>query len=202
VILRVVAHFGALLPLTLLLLDWALDQFGANPIREVQLRTGRYALTLLALSLASSPVSRALGVPALLPLRRTLGLYAFAYASLHFLNFLVIDYGLDFGLIREDIFEKRFALAGLASFLVLLPLAVTSTSGWVRRLGKSWVWLHRLVYLAAILAVIHFLWQTRGDFTRPLIYAVVVVALLAARLPAIRRAVVGLRARAGQRLHR
>ncbi|MBI2831864.1 MAG: sulfoxide reductase heme-binding subunit YedZ [Chloroflexi bacterium] len=185
---RIVFHVAALLPLLWLLWDLSQNQLTANPIREIQLRTGRYALTLLALSLACTPAYRISGLRQFLDARRPLGLYAFAYASLHFLNFMAVDYRFDFSLIREDLLEKRYAVAGFATYLILLALAVTSTRGWRERLGKKWKRLHRLVYVAAILGVVHFLWQVKADATIPVIYAIAVVLLLAFRLPHLQKA--------------
>lgn len=187
-LLRIAVHTAALTPMALLLWDYARDNLTANPIEDIQLRTGRYALMLLVLSLAAMPASRILGLRRIVPLRRTLGLYAFAYASLHLLNFLGLDYGFNLGLIREDLLEKWYALFGLAAFIILLPLAVTSTAGWQRRLGGAWAHMHRFVYLSAALAVTHFVLQTRGTITVPLVYISVVAALLVMRLPVLRRA--------------
>ncbi|MEE8414029.1 MAG: protein-methionine-sulfoxide reductase heme-binding subunit MsrQ [Dehalococcoidales bacterium] len=192
---RLAAHIAALLPLALLIWDFTQDQLTVNPIQAIQLRTGRYALVLLVITLASTPISRLFGSRQLLALRRPLGLYTFMYASLHFLNFLVIDYRFDFDLIREDLFEKRFALAGFAAFLCLLPLAITSTRGWIVRLGKRWGNLHRLIYPAAVLAVIHFVWQVKADIREPLVFGVIVLLLLLVRLPVIRDQLVRIRDR-------
>ncbi len=184
---RIAVHAGAVLPLAWLLWDAVFDNLSVNPIEDVQLRTGRFALILLVTSLACTPVSRLLRVPRILSFRRALGLYAFAYACLHLLNFLALDYGFDLGLIREDLFEKWYALVGLGAFLLLLPLAVTSTAGWRRRLGRGWFGLHRLAYAAAVLAVAHFTLQTRGVITLPLVYIAVLSVLLLARVPILRR---------------
>jgi sulfoxide reductase heme-binding subunit YedZ len=166
--------------------DFTQGQLTANPIREIQLRTGKYALVLLVLSLACTPIYVLSGLKQVLSLRRPLGLYAFMYASLHFLNFVGLDYGFDFSLIREDIFEKRYALVGFAAFLILLPLAITSTKGWMKRLGQNWQRLHRLIYLAALLVILHFLWQTKADFRQPLVYGAIVAVLLTVRIPWVR----------------
>ncbi|MBI4267322.1 MAG: sulfoxide reductase heme-binding subunit YedZ [Chloroflexi bacterium] len=181
--LQVLTHLAALLPLVVIVWDWTQDRLTANPISEIQLRTGRYALLLLVLSLSCTPISKIFGVRWVLPLRRTLGLYAFMYASLHLLNFVGLDYGFNFPLILEDWSGKRFVLAGLVAFLCLLPLAITSTMGWMRRLRRNWERVHWLVYPAALLAVVHFFWQTKADFRRPILYAVVVAVLLVVRLP-------------------
>lgn len=193
--LRVLTHIAALLPLAVLVWDFTQGQLTVNPIQEIQLRTGKSTLVLLLLSLACTPINRIFGIKAVLPLRRLLGLYAFMYASLHFLNFVGLDYGFDFGLIQEDIAEKRFALVGFAAFISLLLLAVTSTKGWMRRLGKNWEHLHWLIYVAAVLAVTHFTLQVKVDFREPLLYGVVVVLLLIVRLPGIREVVSKLRHR-------
>ena len=186
-VLRVLTHLGALVPLAVLLADFAGDRLSVNPIEDVQLRTGRYALLMLLLSLAATPVSRILRLPQVKPLRKTLGLYAFGYAGLHMLNFIGLDYRFDVTLIGDGILEKPFVLAGIATLLVLLTLAITSTAGWQARLGKKWPNLHRLVYLAIVLDLVHFTLQEKSDFTRPAIYGTMAAALLLVRLPLVRR---------------
>ncbi len=183
--MRIAVHIAALLPLVLLIWDLTQGNLTANPVREVQLRSGAAAINLLILSLACTPIFILTGFRPVLSLRRPLGSYAFFYALLHFINFIGIDYGFDFALIREDIFGKRYAIAGLASFILLLLLVVTSIKGLRRRLGKNWQRLHWLVYLAATLAVVHYSWQTKVDISRPLIYGAVLAALLAIRLPVV-----------------
>ncbi len=196
--LQIIIHVGALLPLVILIWDFTQGRLTVNPIQEIQLRTGKYTLVLLVLTLLVTPANIIFGIKQIVRLRRQLGLYTFMYASLHFLNFVGLDYRFDFTLIREDIGEKRFALVGLAAFLCLLLLAVTSTKGWMRRLGKNWERLHWLIYLAGALAVTHFVWQVKADFREPLLYGVVVFILLAVRLPAIRKMVSDLRRRLKQ----
>ena len=195
--LQLLTHGAALLPLAVLVWDYAQGQLTFDPIREITLRTGRYALTLLTLSLACTPLNIVFEFKQALRLRRPLGLYAFLYASLHGLTFVGLDYGFDLRLIARTVIEKRFVQVGLAAFLILLPLAVTSTGGWVKRLGKNWKRLHRLVYLAALFAVVHFVWVVKAGVSRPLVYGVVVVALLAIRIPTVRNAVGGFRRRLG-----
>ncbi len=192
---QIAAHIGALVPLAVLLWDYAHDNLTVNPIQEATLRTGKYALVLLVLSLACTPANIVFGLRQALRLRRALGLYAFMYAGIHFLIFVWIDYGLDLALLREAIFEKRFALVGFAAFLLLLPLAITSTKGWQRRLKKRWTRLHRLVYLASILAVVHFVWLVKSDIREPLLYGLVVMVLLLIRVPVVRGVVRAGRAR-------
>jgi sulfoxide reductase heme-binding subunit YedZ len=150
---------------------------------------------LLVLSLVCTPANILLGIKQALSLRRPLGLYAFFYICLHLFTFAVIDYGLDWGLIQQAIVEKRYVLVGFSAFLLLLPLAITSTKGWQRRLGKRWKRLHQAVYIAAPLAVIHFVWLVKADIREPLMYGAVVAALLLLRVPPIRRAITRLRYR-------
>lgn len=180
-------HVGALLPLLVLIWDGAQDQLTVNPIQEISARTGKTALVLLVLSLACTPINTVFGLRQVLPLRRPLGLYAFAYSVAHLLNFAVVDYGLDPALLREAIFEKRYVLVGFAAFVLLLPLAITSTTTFQRRLGKRWKQLHRLVYVAALLAVVHFVWLVKADIREPMVYGVIVACLLALRLPPVRQ---------------
>ena len=187
--LRILFHIAALLPLALLIWDFTQGSLTANPIQEITLRTGIYSLILLVLSLACTPVGTVFGLKSLLPLRRPLGLYGFMYASLHTLNFIGLDYGFDLNLLREDVFGKGYIWAGIVALLALLPVAVTSTNGWMKRLGKNWGHLHWLVYPAALLATTHFLLLVKFDFSEPLLYLVVVILLLLVRLPAVRKAI-------------
>ncbi len=193
--LKLLVHIAALLPLAIIIWDFAHNNLTANPIEEITLRTGKTTLVLLVLSLTCTPLNTVFGMRWALRLRRVLGLYAFGYACLHFLIFVGVDYRFDFGLIREDVGKKRFVLAGLSAFLSLLILAVTSTRGWQRRLGRNWEHLHWLAYAAAGLAVTHFVWQTREDFRQPALYGAIVALLLLVRLPQVKRTVSHLRKR-------
>ncbi len=185
--LQWLVHVGAWIPLGLMIFDGLRGGLTVNPIQEITTRTGKSALVLLVLALAVTPVSSIFGFRQVVRVRRALGLYAFFYALLHFLIFVVLDYGLVWALIREAIFEKRFALVGFAAFLLLLPMAITSTRGWQRRLGKGWKKLHRLIYVAAVLVVIHFVWLVKSDIREPLVYGGLIALLLAFRLPAVRQ---------------
>ena len=185
--LRVGTHIAALLPLAVLVWDYLGDQLTANPIQEATFRTGKTALVLLALSLLCTPLVRLLGWKPAQALRRPLGLYAFFYAALHLAIFAAVDYGLDWGLIQQAVAETRYVLVGLAAFVLLAPLALTSTKGWQRRLGRRWLALHRLVYLAAPLAVLHFALLVKSDIREPLAYGAAVATLLILRLPPVRR---------------
>ncbi len=185
--LKIAVHPLSLLPLALMIFDGVSGRLSVNPIQELTQRTGSAALILLLLSLACTPLNRLLGWKWAAALRKPLGLYSFLYVCLHLLIFFAVDYGLDLGLITQAIVEKRYVLAGLASFLLLVPLALTSTKGAQRQLGRWWRRLHRLVYLAAILAVLHFLWLSKTIY-EPLIYGAILLALLGVRALRLRRA--------------
>jgi sulfoxide reductase heme-binding subunit YedZ len=180
-------HVLCLAPLALLVIEYYVGRLGPNPIREIQLRTGSYTLFLLVASLACTPMYTLTGISRVLDLRRVLGLYAFSYAALHFMNLVGLDYQFDFEALWRDIAEKRYILAGFPAFLVLLILAITSTTGWKRRLGKNWKRLHRLVYLAGVLAVLHYFWQVKVSVPGPTVYAAILVVLLLLRLPVAER---------------
>jgi methionine sulfoxide reductase heme-binding subunit len=182
-----ITHIGALFPLAWLIWDNWMGNLSVNPIQDITFRTGKPALVLLILSLAITPMSSILGLRQVIPARKWLGLYAFFYASLHFLIFIGLDYGFDWSLLYEAIFEKRYALVGFAALLILLPLAITSTQGWMRRLGKRWKSLHRWVYLAGILAVIHYVWVVKADVREPLAWGAILGILLTLRIPSVRR---------------
>lgn len=197
--LRIMVHVGALLPLAWTILQYAQGMFLVDPVREITTRTGKAALILLLLSLACTPLGTVFGFNRVRRVRRALGLYAFLYASLHFATFVGLDYGFDFTLLPQAVFDQRYVLVGFAAGLILLALAITSTRGWQRRLGKKWARLHRMVYLAGILAVVHFAWLVK-DIREPLRYAAVLAVLLLLRLPPVRRVVSNTRYRLRSRL--
>jgi len=180
-------HIAALLPLLLLVVNWTQDNLTFNPIQALELRTGKYALVLLILSLACTPLNTVFGFRQALKVRRPLGLYAFLYASLHFLIFIGLDYQFDLFLLKEAIFEKRYALVGFSAGIILLALAVTSTRGWMKRLGQTWAKLHKFVYLAGILVIVHYVWLVKSDIRTPLLYGAIVLMLLILRIPFVRR---------------
>jgi sulfoxide reductase heme-binding subunit YedZ len=179
---------GALGPLVVLLLDTAAGDLGANPVETVTHRTGFTALTLLMITLAVTPLRRMSGIGALATLRRPIGLFAFFYATLHFLTYAVDQtylsgLGVSPAAIVEDVVERPYITVGLTAFVLLIPLAVTSTKRWIKRLGaKRWQRVHRLVYVAAILGVLHFLWLVKADLFQPLVFAAVLAVLLGARV--------------------
>ena len=156
---------------------------GANPVEKILHRAGDWALVFLLLGLAVTPIRRFAGWGRLIKVGRLLGLFAFSYALSHFLVYLVLDQGLAWSFILEDVLERPFITVGFVAFLLLAPLAVTSTRGWIRRLGKRWQTLHRLVYFASGLAVVHFYWKAKADTFWPLVVAGILAGLLVARLP-------------------
>ena len=193
-----IAMIGGAIPLVQL--AWGLGQGNwIDPVAETTARTGSAAILMLMLSLACTPANTLFGFKPALTARKPLGLYAFFYVCLHLLNFVGIDYGFSLRAFLDDaLLQKRYMIVGLAAFLLLLPLALTSTKSAMKRLGRNWKRLHQLVYVAAILAVLHFLWLVKIDITQPTIYGVILALLLILRLPAIRQWISKLRPKAVQ----
>lgn len=185
----------AAIPLILLTRDFYSGALGVNPITEITHRTGKTAVQLLLLCLACTPLITFTGWRQPGTVRKSLGLWAFVYASFHLLNFVGLDYGFDFGFILMDgLPTKPYIVVGLLAFLLLVPLAITSTKGWQRRLGKNWKKLHKAVYVVGIAAIVHFFWAVKAaDDWEPALYGVALTLLLAARIPAVRRKVVAWR---------
>jgi len=156
----------------------------ANPIEFITLETGFWTLTLLMVSLAITPVRRITGYNKIIQFRRPIGLFAFFYATIHLSIYVGLDRFFDFSTIGEDILKRPYITVGFSAFLLLIPLAVTSTKGWIRRLGKRWILLHKLVYLSAALGVLHFYWKksSKNDLREPLIFAGILAALLLFRV--------------------
>ncbi len=176
--------FGiCLLPLLRLIALGASGGLGANPIEFITRSTGTWTLVGLMLTLSVTPLRRLSGRAELIRYRRMLGLFTFFYASLHFVTYIWLDQFFDPAAIAKDIIKRPFITIGFAAFVLLIPLAATSTHAMMRRLGRHWQQLHRLVYLVAMLGVIHYLWLVKKDLTQPLIYGAVLVLLLAVRLP-------------------
>ncbi|MGZ3459820.1 MAG: sulfite oxidase heme-binding subunit YedZ [Archangium sp.] len=174
---------GGLSPLALLALKSALGSLGANPIERVLNQTGMLALILLVASLACTPLKIVTGWTWPMRLRKLLGLLGFAYASLHFFIYAVLDQGLVLAAILADISKRPFVTVGFLALVLLVPLAVTSTNRMVRRMGfPAWQRLHRLAYVAASLGVVHFVWRVKKDKTEPLIYGGVLALLFALRV--------------------
>jgi sulfoxide reductase heme-binding subunit YedZ len=158
------------------------DDLSANPIEFITRFTGSWALILLLASLSVTPLRKTLGWNDLIKFRRMLGLFAFFYALLHFSTYLVLDHFFDFPAIVKDIIKRPYVTAGFTGFVLMIPLAITSTTAMIRRLGKRWQQLHRLVYIAAIAGIIHFYWLVKADIRRPVQYGAVLALLLVFRL--------------------
>ncbi len=193
--LQVLVHIGGWLPLAWLAYDALTRNLTANPIQALEQRTGLYALTFLMLSLACTPLASIGGWKAVIQRRRALGLYGFMYAMLHMLMFVGVDYTFDFGMILRDVGTKWYIIIGLTALLLLLPLAFTSFTYWMKRLGKNWKRLHRLIYVIVPLVVVHFTLSVKGDFLRlqgnlgqPLLYGAVLALLLAVRIVPVKHA--------------
>ncbi|MGO1541283.1 MAG: protein-methionine-sulfoxide reductase heme-binding subunit MsrQ [Luteimonas sp.] len=186
---KALVHALALAPLAILLWQvWQvaggidIDALGADPVAEIEHRTGTWALRLLLATLAVSPLRQLTGQAGVLRFRRMLGLYAFFYASLHLSAFLILDLRGWWSTVFEEILRRPYITVGFLAWLGLVPLAITSTCGWMRRLGRGWGRLHRLVYAVAGLAVLHFWWIVKSDLREPLLYAVILAVLLGWRL--------------------
>ncbi|MCS6846866.1 MAG: protein-methionine-sulfoxide reductase heme-binding subunit MsrQ [Anaerolineae bacterium] len=190
---RVLAHAAGLVPIAILAFDYAGGRLGAIPERAAMLRTGALSLALLIAAFACTPVASFSGWRGAVQIRRALGLYGFAYAGLHILIYAFYDGQLDLEFILRDLSERPAMSVGMAAFALLIPLALTSTSGWQRRLGKRWRTLHTLIYVAMPLSALHFLWLDRDILDAPIAVAVVIGLLLLARWPPLRRAVARLR---------
>ncbi len=177
--IKIPVFLSCLLPLIFLAWSGLHQNLGANPIETITHSTGDWTLRLLVLTLLITPARKLLGMPQLIRFRRMLGLFAFFYACLHFTTYIWLDKFFDFRDMLKDVEKRRFITVGFAGFLLLWPLALTSTAGWIRRLGgKRWQALHRLVYLSAVAGVIHYYWLVKSDVRKPLQYGAMVAILL------------------------
>jgi sulfoxide reductase heme-binding subunit YedZ len=180
-LLKGAAFVAALGPAAWLLYGFFTDNLSANPIDYITDTTGLSALSLLVITLSVTPLRRLTGWNELIKLRRMLGLFAFFYACLHLSTWAVLDWFFDFQAMGEDIVERPWVTMGMATFLMLLPLAITSNAAMIRRLGRRWTQLHRLSYVAAITAVIHFWWVVKADFRDPRLFALALTVLFGFR---------------------
>jgi sulfoxide reductase heme-binding subunit YedZ len=192
--LQIAMHVYAWSELVLIIYGVLTHHLTANPIQAMEIRTGRHAIALLVLSLACTPLTTLLGWRELLKRRRALGLYAIMYASLHVMIFVDLDNGLAWSLLTQTVIQKSYILYGMATFLMLIPLAMTSFDVWKVRLGKNWKRLHWVVYFAAPMAALHYAMDVKGDVFHlsgnigaPINYGMVIALLLILRLPFIRR---------------
>lgn len=175
-------------PLLLLVWDWYKQELGANPVENITHTTGDWTIIFLMLTLSITPLRRLLNLPALIRFRRMLGLYAFFYGCLHLATYLWLDQFFDWPGIWKDIYKRPYITAGFTAWVLLVPMAVTSTAGWIRRLGgKRWQMLHRLIYFSALAGVIHYYWLVKSDIRLPLMYGAILLTLM------LYRAVVWLR---------
>ena len=183
--LKIVVFLACLIPLGQLLYNaWAGD-LTANPIEYITHFTGDWSLIFLLATLSVTPLRKIFGWNEIIKLRRMLGLFAFFYVLLHFSTYIVLDHFFDFERIVKDVYKRPYVTAGFTAFVLLIPLAATSTAVMIRRLGKRWQQLHRLVYVAAIAGVVHFYWLVKADIRRPVQYAAVLALLLGYRLIAL-----------------
>jgi methionine sulfoxide reductase heme-binding subunit len=181
---KVIVFIAMLFPLVRIVLLGVTDRLGANPIEFITRSTGLWTLVYLCITLAITPVRRMTGINALARFRRMIGLYAFFFAVLHFTTYIWFDKWFDVAAMLKDIGKRPFITVGFAAFVLLIPLAVTSPKAMVRKLGRKWATLHRLIYLIAVLAILHFWWMKAGkhDFALPKIYGAIVIVLLGWRV--------------------
>jgi len=183
-LLKTAIFAACLVPLGQLVYYGWTDNLSANPIEFITRFTGSGALLLLLVTLGVTPLRKITGWNEAIKFRRTLGLFAFFYASLHFSTYMVLDHFFDFQAIIKDVLKRPYVTAGFTGFVLMIPLAITSTAGMIRRLGKRWQLLHRLVYVVAIAGVVHFYWLVKADIRRPAQYGSVLAILLGYRLVA------------------
>jgi len=187
-IIKALLFVAGLLPAARLVWLGLHNGLGANPIEFITHETGDWTLIFLVLTLSVTPARRLLGRPELIRYRRMLGLFAFFYGCLHFTTYIWLDKFFDVGAMLKDVRKRKFITIGFTGFVLMLPLALTSTAGWIRRLGgKRWQMLHRLVYLSAIAGVVHYYWLVKSDIRKPVFYGTLVVLLLLYRLAASMR---------------
>ena len=174
---------ACLSPLAWLVYNMFFGDLGANPVETITNTTGIWTLRLLAITIAITPIRWLTKWNRIITFRRMIGLFAFFYGTVHFLIYFVLDRSLMLDGLWEDIVERPYITVGFTAFVLMIPLAVTSTQGWIRRLGgKRWNLLHKLVYVSAALGVVHYWWKVKLDVTDPMVYAAIVAALLGARV--------------------
>jgi len=178
---------ASLWPILSLGIDIFQNNLGANPVEFIERHFGKWTLIFLCLTLSMTPLRRITNISEWILYRRMLGLFVFFYASIHFLCYIGLDYQFAWEYIKNDIIKHRYVLVGFLAWLLLLPLAFTSSDKMIRRLKVNWKRLHRLIYVIAILGVLHFIWLVKKDLTEPLIFAVVVSILLILRLNIFKR---------------
>ena len=181
-LLKVAVFLVCLGPLSVLLWKGFHNGLGANPVDVITRSTGKWTLTFLLITLGVTPLRKLTASPWLVRFRRMLGLFAFFYGSLHLMTYVWLDKFFDVNMMLHDIGKRRFITAGMTAWSLMVPLALTSTTGWIRRLGgRRWQALHKLIYFSAAAAVIHFIWLVKADLRRPLTYGAVLLGLLGFR---------------------
>jgi methionine sulfoxide reductase heme-binding subunit len=193
--LQIAMHIYAWSVLVFLLFDFFTGNLSANPIQDLERRTGRHAITLLVLLLLCTPINTLFKWSEPLKRRRALGLYTFMYATIHVIIFADLDYGLAWSRLLQEVIQKPRLIVGAIAFILLIPLAITSFDIWKKRLGKNWKRLHQVVYFIAPLVVLHYLWSKKGDILslqgeilKPLIYGLIIAIFLIIRIPPIKKA--------------
>jgi methionine sulfoxide reductase heme-binding subunit len=181
-IIKPLLFVAALIPAAWLVYGTFTNNLGANPAETIQLTTGDWALQFLLITLAVTPLRRLTGWNVVIQYRRMLGLFAFFYACLHFTSYLVLDKYFDWHSMIEDVWKRPFITAGFSAFLLMVPLALTSTKGWIRRLGRRWQKLHRLIYASAICGAIHFIWKVKVVTGAPVVDGLILLVLLGFRV--------------------
>ena len=204
--IQFVIHAAAFLLSAWVVWDLFFNTLNINPIQTAMQHSGKIALIFLTLTLACTPLNILFGLRQTLKLRRTLGLFAFMFAAFHFSIFVGIDYAFDWSLLKIEFIEKRFVILGLTAGTILTLLAITSFKWWQKKLGKNWKRLHKFIYLAASLVIVHYAWAKKGDLFSlqgdilgPLAFGLVIVFLLVIRIPAVRKFVKSLRGRVKRR---
>jgi sulfoxide reductase heme-binding subunit YedZ len=181
-ILKVFLFLAALIPLERLVWKFYHDALGANPVEVITHSTGDWTLILILTTLSITPLRKLTKQYWLIGVRRMIGLFAFFYGCLHFTTYIWLDKSFDVHEMIKDVYKRPFITAGFTAFVLMIPLALTSTKGWIRRLGKNWQRLHRLIYVTGIAAVIHYIWLVKADLRKPLQYAFVLSVLLIYRI--------------------
>ena len=181
---KVLIFLAALIPLGRLVWKFRHDALGANPVEVITHSTGDWTLILIMVTLSITPLRKLSQQYWLIGVRRMIGLFAFFYGCLHFTTYLWLDKSFDVHEMIKDVYKRPFITAGFTAFVLMIPLALTSTQGWIRRLGKNWQRLHRLIYITAIAGVVHYIWLVKADLRKPLQYAFVLSILVLYRIVA------------------
>jgi methionine sulfoxide reductase heme-binding subunit len=179
---KVLVFIACLAPLVWLLIRTLTGRLGINPVEDLELTTGIWSLRFLVITLSVTPVRRITGWNRVIQYRRMFGLFTFFYVCVHFAIYIGIDQFFAFGAILKDVAKRPFITMGFTAFVLMIPLALTSTKGWIRRLGRRWQVLHRLIYISAVCAAIHYLWKVKVMIGSPVYYAIVIGLLLGFRI--------------------